>query len=190
MILPSTAEENGGLCWPCKRGDQKAIAASKEFYRKQKEYDPFQAHWHDLCTRCYEAGFDQLSEDEKIYWSASVFDGEIINGGFHQFFFNSSGELYTSVRHALITLHASKALELLDQATELLFDGAIPEVDRTKRWEQMREMPAHKPYPDWYVAFEKLDYVYDEECLEWSIAIADFAEAKGLIEPYKRTPET
>ena len=69
LILPATAEETGGVCMACKRGIRQNIEASKEFYRKQKEYDPFRALWLSLVARVHDGadGFEGLSEDEKIY---------------------------------------------------------------------------------------------------------------------------
>jgi hypothetical protein len=42
MILPSTAEANGGVCMPCKRGDRGNIETAKLRYaeRKKAQADP------------------------------------------------------------------------------------------------------------------------------------------------------
>lgn len=87
---------------PCKHGNRENIDKSKEYYKKQKEYDLFRELWHSLVNRVYatddeEEGFNALTEDEKIYFAVGVLDGEVYNGGMLQFFSNSSGSLFQKV---------------------------------------------------------------------------------------------
>ncbi len=39
-------------------------------------------------------GFNSLSDADKLYYVVTLFRDEVNNGGFHQFFFNSSGSYY------------------------------------------------------------------------------------------------
>lgn len=55
--------------------------------------DPFYLFYNSLIERVHNSvdGFAGLSEAEKIYWAVALLRNEINNGGFHQYFFNSSG---------------------------------------------------------------------------------------------------
>jgi len=39
-------------------------------------------------------GFEKLSDAEKLYYALTLLQDEVNNGGFHQFFFNSSGSYF------------------------------------------------------------------------------------------------
>src|SRR5688572_6762911 len=86
-ILPTTAEETGGLCMPCKLGTRESIETSKRYYEELKKYDPFRELWRSLVDRVYHtgAGYEGLSSDERLYFAIRMLDGEMYNGGFHQY---------------------------------------------------------------------------------------------------------
>lgn len=188
LILPSTAQENGGKCMPCARGIRKNLEEAKTRYRKQKEYDPFRELWLSLVKRVDDAteGFDSLTPDEKVYFAVSVLDGEVYNGGMHQFFTNSSGEFYEEAVEGLTVLKAMKSLELLREATTLLFADTHPPKDRAERWEKMRQYPDDQlaPDPEWVAELDQIDGQYCEDPDGLSERLARFAEATGLITPY------
>jgi Domain of unknown function (DUF4375) len=58
-------------------------------------------------------GFGGLPRQEKLYFSVCILDGEVYNGGFHQFFFNYSGEHYHEAFFGLAELGAFHSRELL-----------------------------------------------------------------------------
>jgi len=122
MILPTTAKKTGGVCMACKQGIRESIEQSKEFYRKQKEYDPFKELWMHIVKKAHaeENGFDNLTKEEKLYYSVNILDGEVYNGGMEQFFSNSSGELYREVIEGIKIIKAGNALLLLRQAAKIL----------------------------------------------------------------------
>jgi len=137
-ILLSTSERTGGFCMPCKNGYRKNIEESKKYYAKEKELNeicPFRALWRELMDKVYnkESGFNGLSDKEKLYYTVSVFCSEIYNGGFIQYFDNSSGEHYLYAEKGLINLNAVYSLKLLHQAKEELFGKDNVPTDRTKR---------------------------------------------------------
>ncbi|WP_163324627.1 DMP19 family protein, partial [Enterobacter hormaechei] len=75
----------------------------------------------------------------------SVLSGEVHNGGFDQYFGNSSGDQYQAARAGLRELEAEDALALLERAAALLFgDGPVP-VSQAER--QLR-MPTWADEPD------------------------------------------
>lgn len=188
MILQQTAEKTGGICMACKQGIRKSIEQSKEFYLKQKEYDPYRELWTHLVNKAYtvENGFEMLTKEEKLYFSVGIFDGEVYIGGMYQFFSNSSGELYEQVVEGLKTLKATKSLSLLKQAVRILFDKNKPPKDRLHRWQEMKQFPEDKNElrPKWELELEKIDDQYYEDPDNLMELVTNYAEAKGLIQPF------
>lgn len=71
------------------------------------------------------------SQEQAIYciwW----LEGEVNNGGFHQYFLNSSGDLYAETLSALEAIGANKTKALLERAAQIAF-GSNPPTDRDKR---------------------------------------------------------
>lgn len=93
----------------CRQGIRESIEQSKEYYRKQREYDPYRELWVYLVKKVHgeENGFENLTKEEKLYFTVSIFEGEVYNGGMHQFFSNSSGEYYEEAVKGLKALKAS-----------------------------------------------------------------------------------
>lgn len=64
-------------------------------------------------------------------------ESEVNNGGFHQFFFNSSGDATAETIGALDIIGAHSVAALLRRAAEL-FPGGFPPKDRQTRLEILR----------------------------------------------------
>jgi hypothetical protein len=123
---------------PCKNGTRQNIEESKRWYAKERELDkscPFRALWRELVDKAHNQpqGFSGLSEDEKLYFSVGILLGEVYNGGFVQFFDNSSGEYYRYAELGLIQMGAVHSLALLRQAKTLLFGEAAVPKNRAQR---------------------------------------------------------
>lgn len=138
LILESTATKNGGLCVPCKSGKRESIEASKKWHKEQRELDrtdPLRKLWSELVHRAHETdkGFAGFTEAEKQYFAVGLLDGEVYNGGFDQYFFNSSGSYYQYALAGLKAIDATQSLIILEKAKQVLFDfEQIPE-DTEKR---------------------------------------------------------
>jgi hypothetical protein len=92
LILPATAESTGGICMACKQGIRKSMDASRDYYESLKSYDPFRELWKSLVERSsLDRSLVNFSVKEQRYFAVSLLDGEVYNGGFDQFFSNSSG---------------------------------------------------------------------------------------------------
>jgi len=143
-VLPSTAERTSGLCMPCKNGNRKNIEQAKEYYKRERELDktcPFRALWRELVVKVYkqEGGFSSLTEEEKLYYAVNTLGGEVFNGGFVQYFDNSSGENYHYAEFGLIRVGATHSLKLLRQAKkELIGSLSVPQ-DQAERWTAIRK---------------------------------------------------
>ena len=177
---------------PCKQGIRENIEASKEYYKKQKEYDPVRELWKSLVSRVHQTdeGFSGLNEEEKIYFSVCVLDGETYNGGIEQFFSNSSGEYYKWAADGLLELRAFSCLKLLREAKEILFGANTIPHDQGARYEAMKKLSSEEEeienYPDWFKRLEKLDSEYYEDPDNLGVKLDEYAEAHGLVEPFKK----
>lgn len=93
------------------------------------EFDPFDS----VSRRITEVGFDQLNEFEKAYYAVSWLCFEVDNGGFHQFFFNSSGGYIPEVQEGLRQMEAEKTLSIFNRAIDLLPTHDLPRDDVERR---------------------------------------------------------
>ena len=74
-------------------------------------------------------GRDELlrySDAEQVALCMHKLEAEVNNGGFHQFFFNSSGELVPQTLHALTEIGAPITRRLLQRAVAIAFPGGYP----------------------------------------------------------------
>jgi endogenous inhibitor of DNA gyrase (YacG/DUF329 family) len=149
------ARQRNGLCFDCRRKHEEKVACAE----CGKPVSAKLAIKRDgLCLQCHAkrnpffvlavglidrvcntpGGFDTLSDAEKLYYALTLFQNEVNNGGFHQFFFNSSGAYYDLIESGLVTFDEPQALELLHQARQIVFPDAPVPVDTETRREQMR----------------------------------------------------
>jgi hypothetical protein len=138
VILADTAERNDGECVPCRSGTRERIERSKQRYREERERektDPLRKLWLALVRRAYETpnGFDSFSEAERLYFAVGLLEGEVYNGGFDQYFFNSSADYYRYAVEGLQVMGAPHALELLRRAKQVVFGFEEPEQDTERR---------------------------------------------------------
>jgi len=138
MILPTTSKKNNGLCMPCINGIRESLESSKIYYAKERELDktcPFRAFWSELVDKVYNSsnGFENLNIEEKQYFAVNLLDGEVYNGGFDQYFFNSSSDYFKYAELGLISLKAKETLSLLRSAKITIFGNKSVPVDTVKR---------------------------------------------------------
>ncbi len=182
-ILPTTAEATGGVCMACRQGIRKSIEQSKLNSQKAREYSPWKALWADLVNKVYktEQGMNGLTPSERVYYVVGVLEGEVYNGGFSQFFTNSSGSLYQEAVEGLYILKATQSLELLQRAKTLYFGNAVPPKERRARYEAMRHYSDDDPN---YHVLDKLDSDYYKNPDKLSDKLCQYAESNGLITPF------
>ena len=121
-IAADRAAERNGLCLRC-----------------SAQRNPFFMLYSSLIDRVCNStgGFEALSESEKLYYAMTLFQNEINNGGFHQFFFNSSGSYYELIENALVTFDEPQTLDLLHQAKQIVFPEIAVSVDTEARRDLM-----------------------------------------------------
>ena len=86
--------------------------------------------------RCGELGFDGLSPYERHCEALLALEGDVMNGGLSQYFFNSSGDLAPVALEALAELGAWKTHAALDSAIKKIWPDAYPE-QRSERYDSL-----------------------------------------------------
>ena len=182
-ILLSTAEKTNGLCMPCKRGIRKNIEEGKAYHNKLKQYDPYRAFWESLVNKAFSGeNLGSLSEAERAVFLVECLNAEIFNGGFDQFFSNSSGRYYLETLDALEFMNFSEARELLLLAKAALFGDQNVSIDRRIRFEVMQKSYINEKNSE----TERLDTKYYTIIEQMDASLRAFAKSSGLIQPYER----
>lgn len=75
-----------------------------------------------------------LNDEENLIYSIAILEQEVNNGGFGQYFFNTSGSLAYLTLESLEKVGAKKTKKLLEQAIKIAFDGNIP-----SDWDERQE---------------------------------------------------
>ena len=91
-------------------------------------------------ARWEQAGFAGLSQAEQTVYCLDALEREVNNGGFDQFFFNSSGDTAMETIAALERLGAKHTAALVRRAVAVFPDGQ-PVADRDAREKQMATLP-------------------------------------------------
>jgi len=86
----------------------------------------------ELCS--YGDDMDKLTEQQKQFYYNQCLEREINNGGFNQYFFNSSGDFANKTVQSLQTIGANKTADILQKAIDQFPNSNVPE-ERTERQE-------------------------------------------------------
>ena len=73
------------------------------------------------------AEFEALSPEVKVAWLIHRLEAEVNNGGFHQFFLNSSGAYVPETINALSLIGAEHTKKLLQRAVQVCFLQGYPD---------------------------------------------------------------
>jgi hypothetical protein len=92
-----------------------------------------------LFDKTYRVGLGQLSEPERNVQLVDELQGEVVNGGFHQYFANSSGNC--AHRIAAATRAVDPALAAIVMNALARFPDSAPAEDRATRNRQMQAIP-------------------------------------------------
>jgi hypothetical protein len=185
MILPSTAESTGGLCMACKQGIKAQMDQSRKYYESLKQYDPHRELWVSLVNRSSDdSTLSKWSDDERTYFCVCLLEGEVYNGGFDQFFHNSSGDHYAFALAGLIELDATTSRRLLEQAAWVAFNGAQPPKD----WQERKNLLLKFDNDKRQGALDLLDKEFWDDTDRLGNLLTEFAEAKGLVQPFLNPP--
>lgn len=193
LILPATAESTGGVCMACKQGIRKSMEASKEYYKKLKEYDPAYELWKSLVNRSSDdSELTNWTKQEKLYFSVCLLEGEVYNGGFDQYFSNTSGDYYSLAIAGLDELGATHSRSLLKEAAVTLFGKKEPPASQVGRWQIMNSkarrlaevVSRHRRASQ----LEKLDQQFWKDTDRLSDRLTGYAKEHGLVAPFEIDP--
>lgn len=191
LILPTTAESTGGVCMACKQGIRKNITASRAFYQKMKAYDPFRELWVSLVHRSSDdPTLKRWLVQERAYYCVSLLEGEVYNGGFDQYFSNSSGDLYSCAINGLEELGATNSLRLTREAAQAFFEDGGPPNSQADRWHIMKQNV-------WSITdgvagrekasyLDKLDKQFSGDPDKLGDLLVAYAKKHGLVDPFER----
>lgn len=85
-----------------------------------------------VCKKCsYGERIDLLSKYERIFYVAQQLEAEVNNGGFSQFFFNSSGDFSNELYDTFVEIGATKTASICKKATDAF--GCLIPSDTSKR---------------------------------------------------------
>ena len=104
------------------------------------------------------SALDRLPPALRAWYVAFVIDAEVLNGGFNQFFFNSSRILAPEARDAFVRIGIPEAGELVDRALALLasHEPALEKAQEDGTIDAFMETYLDQP-------FEELDQQYNEQ---------------------------
>lgn len=108
----------------------------------------------------YGDDLDKLTEEQKLFYYNQCLEREINNGGFNQYFFNSSGDFAHKTVQSLQTIGAYKTADILQKAIDQFPNSNVPE-DRNERQEILEQIQETAD-----VVWEDLDqqfYSYEED---------------------------
>ena len=154
---------------PCARGNILSIEQRRAQHEHAREAERAflesseYKFWQALVGKVYGAkhGFDSLIKGERLYFVINVLSREVHNGGFDQFFSNSSGDRYEETLDALTETGARSTLQLLQDAKAVLFGGAPVPRDRTARLAAMSTSSEDHPiYDAANSALDRLDKAF------------------------------
>ena len=99
-----------------------------------KEHAALLAIWERIDSRMIGPDFEEeLTRGERLLHTLFfVMTGEIENGGIHQFFSNSSGDLAEEAKIGLQEIGAKNVLAVLNNASKVFPNGRVP-TDRVRR---------------------------------------------------------
>lgn len=185
LILVLTAKETGGVCMVCARGTREEFESnrrrSREIERSMAEYrkSPQHLFWVQLVNTVHDKGIESVSVPEQNYFGVGVLQGEVFNGGFHQYFSNSSADYYAAAERGLSTLGATMELKILRDAKELIFGaGLVPDWEaRNDRLEALEENKSVN------AALDNLDQTFCREDLALSALMERYAVDNGFYPP-------
>lgn len=150
---------------------------------KRTRSSPFYLLYGSLINRVHNSpgGFNALSEAEKLYYATMLLRNEVGNGGFDQYFFNSSGSSYLYAEKGLIEIGATQTLELLRQAKNIVFPTAPVPTDTETRRNLLPSFDPDGPVPEWSTKLDHLDQRFYADPDGLTHRLEAFARKHGLV---------
>jgi HEAT repeat protein len=119
--------------------------------------------------RCEAVGFRGLTKPQKVYYIIFVLNAEVRNGGFAQYFVNSSGNHAHHAVKALMAVGASNTAAIVQRALDL-FGSNGPDRNRDRRHEQLAALT-----PEQDAEMDRLNTEFYTDPDDLDAAVADYA---------------
>lgn len=127
---------------------------------------------YGLSDKIHYKGYDSLTQPEKVLNRVYWLESEINNGGFDQFFANSSGDYAIDTPAALEAIGAHHTAQLVKRAIDI-FPGGLPPRDRQQRIEKMNMIDADTANQFENLTSEFLEYRDPLEELQYKYIVAN-----------------
>ena len=139
-----------------------------DWFRKKKaeEESTDVTDFEDVVSEIYDTVFEKcsygdaiekLNEHERVFFVAQLLEQEVDNGGFDQFFYNSSGDYAGEVVDAFTKIGALKTAAICQKALAV-FGGTVP-TDRDEREELLDRLDCEDVLGECDDAF----YAYEDD---------------------------
>ncbi|HEX4320843.1 MAG TPA: DUF4375 domain-containing protein [Acidobacteriaceae bacterium] len=150
---------------------------------KQIEADPLFQLLKSLSDRVRQSpmGIATLSESERNYYVVTVFLNQVLNGGFHQFFYNDSGSLCKAVEQALEALGETSILNILRKARDTAFPGTLVLQDIEVRRDSLPFVEDANDAPESVKLLRQLNSEFYKFSEDLSLRLQSYARNNGLI---------
>ena len=125
--------------------------------------------------------FDKLNHGEKLVFDIISMVGEVLNGGFNQYLFNSTGENAEDVKVYLNEIGATFTLQLLERVSSIFPHCVVP-ADRDKRNEIMLKIEDENPEIELFLE-EDREFYGSQENLDRLIIEYVMSHREDFIEP-------
>lgn len=125
---------------------------------------PVYKTWLALMEQEEKNGYTGLSTEEQNFWCVYLLDMEVDNGGFHQYFVNSSSDYAFNVLWALEQVGASNASRIARAAFAAIFPEGVVPADQNERYLQLEEFEeTHPQFSKEFRDFDKQYYCDEDE---------------------------
>jgi hypothetical protein len=115
----------------------------------------------------YGEAMERLTPGQRSFYLNQSLEREVNNGGFDQFFFNSSGNFAHETVDSLEAIGAKKTADLLREAIDAFPESRVPK-DREERGNLMLDEVS--PESDRWHELDQRFYAYDEPLTDLNLA--------------------
>ena len=118
--------------------------------------------------------FPRLTYGERMVWDLMYLQGEVLNGGFHQYLSNSTGETGEEVKGYLKRIGATSTLLIVETLSQIFPEGKIPR-DREERnlYLEKAEEAGNRLAEKF---FDRLDSEFYEQAEDLNALMIEFAK--------------
>jgi hypothetical protein len=130
--------------------------------------------FEEACSRHDGTNFVELGEVDRILLTVWGLEGEVNNGGFNQYYFNSAGDQAFFAADALRAIGALQMAEIVTRANAVFGPSGLPRDRERRQDELLRVAPDDSPDP-----WDQLDRAFYEYPDDIGALLSDFLESRN-----------